>query len=76
MQIAALTLPLLLAAFAAFVGCISFQRAMSSLGIHVQLPIAVYTSAAMVAMSNPILAIYAAVFLPVSSVALAPQSIA
>ena len=67
MQLAALTLPLLLAAISAYVGCMSYQRVMSSLGVTVELPTAAYTSAALVAASNPLATIYAAVMLPVSS---------
>ena len=70
MQIGALTLPLLIASVAAFVGCITFQKAVTSLGLSFELPVLAYTTAAIVAMSNPVLAIFGIMVLPVSVLAL------
>ena len=66
LQLAALFLPLLLASVAAFVGCITFEKALASLGVSIKLPAFAYTATAITAMSNPILAIFAAIMLPVS----------
>lgn len=65
LQITALMLPLLLTSVAAFVGCISYEKVLASLGFSVKLPAFAYTASALVAMSNPVLAIFAAVTLPV-----------
>ena len=75
LQIGALFLPLLLACVAAFVGCITFENAMISLGISIKLPAFAYTASAITAMSNPLLAIFAAIMLPVGSQACSRQEI-
>ena len=62
----ALTITLLVAAVAAFVGCATFQGVMARLGFHLEVSSAAYTTTALVAMTNPLLAIFGAMMLPVS----------
>jgi hypothetical protein len=57
--------PLLVATLAAFVGCATFQRVLASLGFHLEISSAAYTTTALVAVSNPLLAIFGVMMLPV-----------
>ena len=66
LQMGALTITLLVAAVAAFVGCATYQGVMARLGFHLEVSSAAYTTTALVAMTNPLLAIFGAMMLPVS----------
>jgi len=67
LQMALLMLPLpMVATASAFVGCATFQGVLARMGFHVGVTSAAYAAAAVLAVSNPIIGIYAMVMVPVS----------
>ena len=66
MQIAGLTLPLLIASAAAYAGVAVFERAVGLLGLDMAVTPTAYAVAALIASSNPMMAIFAAFMVPVS----------
>ena len=67
LQVAGLMLPLLIASAAAYAGVGVFERAVGFLGLDMAVTPTAYAVTALIAASNPMMAIFAAFMVPVSS---------